>query len=116
VPAECTHCGARLPPVKDAICPECFNDLDEAPVTGALRSPAKTKKSVVSEVFFAWHLLHGLIVIAVILVITVSELVRGNLTLVRLIVEVILALAVGEWIVRAWGRKKRSVQVSDSDY
>jgi outer membrane lipoprotein SlyB len=26
---ECPHCGATLPPTGDAICPECFEGLDE---------------------------------------------------------------------------------------
>jgi hypothetical protein len=27
----CPHCGASLPPVGDAFCPECRKDLDESP-------------------------------------------------------------------------------------
>ncbi len=34
----CPHCLAKLPPVRDAFCPECRNDLDKAPL--AARQPA----------------------------------------------------------------------------
>ena len=30
----CPHCGKRLPLVVDAFCPECWERLDEIPVTG----------------------------------------------------------------------------------
>ncbi|HEV3081287.1 MAG TPA: zinc ribbon domain-containing protein, partial [Gemmataceae bacterium] len=33
----CPHCGAALPPVRDAFCSECGNDLDEAPATSLPR-------------------------------------------------------------------------------
>jgi hypothetical protein len=32
MPDVCPHCGAKLPPIRDAFCPSCRGDLDEAPV------------------------------------------------------------------------------------
>jgi hypothetical protein len=51
----CPHCGIKLPAMVDAFCPECRNDLAEAPSqeTSALARPAARNPLV--EAAEWWH-------------------------------------------------------------
>jgi len=40
---QCPHCGASLPPTRDAFCPNCFQGLDEP--TAAQRGAERTEES-----------------------------------------------------------------------
>ena len=40
VPQTCPHCGIALPPVVDAYCPECREDLSETPGEAVPGEPA----------------------------------------------------------------------------
>ena len=68
----CPHCGALLPAVIDAFCPECREDLDEAPVLETPRSPGSIRHNLLFQTFEVWHsvkigaLILGLLVMAVI--------------------------------------------------
>jgi hypothetical protein len=70
---SCPHCGARLPTVRDAFCPDCFGPLDEGEPESL---PAGTEESSAPPNRLALLTLFGCIGS---LVLASSFLLRGNI-------------------------------------
>ena len=78
---SCPHCGTRLPAVVDAFCPECRNDLDEAPAPEQPAFTRPARRGIVGNAFEAWHWVQlGAVLIGLVLL-AVAELMDGKPTL-----------------------------------
>jgi hypothetical protein len=106
----CPHCGTKLPAMVDAFCPECRNDLGEAPSSEPpARGPSATRR-VVAELFDVWHLVKIGILLVVVLLFAVLELMDGKPSPAITLGACVVFVAVAESLRRSLRRAKRAEQ------